>query len=62
MFLNVIIVIIIIIIVLIHFSYTRYQLLLSNINILKRSHGSYNRSYTYIYMHIQFEIFRSIEK
>ena len=62
MFLDVIIVIIIIYIVVIHFLYIRYQSLLLSINILKRSHEPYNRSYAYIYMHIQFEIFRSIGK
>ena len=52
MFLNVIVVINIMNIVVIHFSYARYQLLLSNINTLKRFYESCNRSHIYIYMHI----------
>ena len=36
------------IIVIIYFSHIRYQLLLLNINILKRFHEFYNRSHIYI--------------
>ena len=62
MSLDVIAVINIMNIVVIHFPHARYQLLLSNINTLKRFYGSCNRSHINIYMHIQFEIFRLIEK
>ena len=61
-FSNAITVVNIINIVIIHFSYTHYQSLLSNINILKRSHELYNRSYICIYIYMQFETFHLIEK